>query len=67
MRPKEGCPSAEYLLKKSNQELTGMLVTALKNQMKELKDSSHPFPHILSELKKELIKAEKQYSNFIKK
>jgi len=59
VRPRDSCPSHDNLMKKSTKELATMLVTALKNQCQELKNSEHCDNELLKELQKELGRAEK--------
>jgi len=62
VRPKEGCPCKDTLMAKNEKELAGMLATALKNQLEALKNAEHTDKELVSELQKELQRAEKNHS-----
>jgi len=61
LRPRDTCPCYETLKVKSILDLCEMLVTALRNQSTELEKTERCDPELLSQLKKELSRAEKNY------
>lgn len=61
LRPKDSCPCYDTLRKKSALDLLEMLIKAYTNQISALEKSEFCDPTLLSQLKKELFKVEKNY------
>jgi len=64
LRPKESCPCFDNLAKKTPEQLSKLLVSALKNQIEDLKKCEYKDPIFEKGLIKELEKAEKQAANY---